>query len=205
MTAQQPEKLARRILRGEWENLSTRERNVIEAVLKRVAVSRDPHREFQEARTYGERLSDRIAALGGSWGFIIAFFLLLAAWVVLNTRILAPRHEAFDPYPYILLNLFLSMLAAIQAPVILMSQNRQAARDRLAAQQDYEVNLKAEVEVRLLHDKVDLLRDKQWSELVRMQQDQLGKLEHLLTFILSQPPSDPQSPQPPTGPKPEMT
>jgi uncharacterized membrane protein len=187
---QQPEELAKRMLRREWENLSPRERSVIEAVLKRVALSRNTNREFREARTYGERLSDRMAALGGSWGFIIAFLLLLATWVVLNTGILGPRHEAFDPYPYILLNLFLSMLAALQAPVILMSQNRQAARDRLEAQHDYEVNLKAELEVRLLHDKIDLLRDKQWSELVRMQQDQLQKLEHLLTFILSQPPSD---------------
>jgi uncharacterized membrane protein len=190
MTTQQPEKLARRILRREWENLSSRERNVIEAVLKRVALSRNTNREFREARTYGERLSDRMAALGGSWGFIIAFLLLLAIWVVLNTGILGRRHEAFDPYPYILLNLLLSMLAALQAPVILMSQNRQAARDRLEAQHDYEVNLKAEVEVRLLHDKLDLLRDKQWSELVRMQQDQLQKLEHLVAFILAQPPSD---------------
>jgi uncharacterized membrane protein len=186
----QPEELAKRMLRREWENLSPRERRVIEAVLKRVTLSRNTDGEFREARTYGECLSDRIAALGGSWGFIIAFLLLLAVWVVLNTRILGPRHEAFDPYPYILLNLFLSMLAALQAPVILMSQNRQAARDRLEAKHDYEVNLKAELEVRLLHDKVDLLRDQQWSELVRMQQDQLHKLEHLLACIMAQPPSD---------------
>jgi len=196
---QQPEELAKRMLRREWGNLSLRERSVIEAVLKRVALSRNPSREFREARTYGERLSDRFAALGGSWGFIIVFLLILAIWVVLNTGILGPRHEAFDPYPYILLNLFLSMLAALQAPVILMSQNRQATRDRLDAQHDYEVNLKAELEVRLLHDKIDLLRDKQWSELVRMQQDQLQMLEHLLTSILSRPPSDlpPQTNQPP--------
>jgi uncharacterized membrane protein len=186
----QPEELAKRMLRREWDNLSPRERRVIGAVLKRVAVSHNTDREFRESRTYGERLSDRIAALGGSWGFIIAFLLLLAAWVGLNTAILGPRREAFDPYPYILLNLFLSTLAALQAPVILMSQNRQAARDRLEAKHDYEVNLKAELEVRLLHEKIDLLRDKQFSELVRMQQDQLKKLERMLTFILSQPPSD---------------
>jgi uncharacterized membrane protein len=189
---QQPEELAKRMLRREWENLSGRERTVIEAVLRRLALSRNPNREFREAQTYGERLSDRMAALGGSWGFIIAFLFILAIWMVLNTGILGPRHEAFDPYPYILLNLFLSMLAAFQAPVILMSQNRQAKRDRLDAQHDYEVNLKAELEVRLLHDKVDLLRDQQWSELVRMQQDQLEKLQHLLTFLLSQRPSDVQ-------------
>jgi uncharacterized membrane protein len=186
----QPDELAKRMLRREWENLSLRERRVIEAVLKRVALSRNTNSEFQETRTYGERLADRMAALGGSWGFIIAFLILLAAWVVLNTEILGPRRDAFDPYPYILLNLFLSMLAALQAPVILMSQNRQAARDRLEAKHDYEVNLKAELEVRLLHDKIDLLRDKQFAELVQMQQDQLQKLERMLTFILSQPPSD---------------
>jgi uncharacterized membrane protein len=186
----EPEQLAKRMLRGEWENLSPRERRVIEAVLKRVALSHNTNLEFREARTYGERLSDRMAALGGSWGFIIAFLFLLAAWVVLNTGILGPREEAFDPYPYILLNLFLSMLAALQAPVILMSQNRQAARDRLEAKHDYEVNLKAELEVRWLHEKIDLLRDEQFSELVRMQQDQLQKLERMLTFVMSQPLSD---------------
>ena len=185
---QQPEELAKRVLRREWENLSVRERGVIEGVLRRLALNRNPDLEYRQARTRGERLSDQMAALGGSWGFIIAFLLVLVTWVILNTRILGPRHEAFDPYPYILLNLFLSMLAALQAPVILMSQNRQAARDRLEAQHDYEVNLKAELEVRLLHDKIDLLRDKQWSELVGMQQDQLEKLERLLTFLLSQRP-----------------
>ena len=176
----QPQELTKRLLRREWENLSSRERRVIEAVLKRVTLSHQTDGEFQEARTYGERLSDRIAALGGSWGFIITFLFVLAAWAVVNTAILGPRREAFDPYPYILLNLFLSMLAALQAPVILMSQNRQAARDRLQAQHDYEVNLKAELEVRLLHEKIDLFRDTQFAELVRMQQDQIQKLERLL-------------------------
>ena len=186
----QPQELTKRLLRREWENLSPRERRVIEAVLKRVTLSHETDGEFQEARTYGERLSDRIAALGGSWGFIITFLLVLAAWAVLNTAILGPRREAFDPYPYILLNLFLSMLAALQAPVILMSQNRQAARDRLQAQHDYEVNLKAELEVRLLHEKIDLFRDTQFADLVRMQQDQIQKLERLLVASLAEPPSD---------------
>jgi uncharacterized membrane protein len=186
----QPQELAKRLLRKEWENLSSRERRVIQAVLKRVTLSHGTDGEFQEARTYGERLSDRIAALGGSWGFIITFLIVLAAWVVLNTALLGPRREAFDPYPYILLNLFLSMLAALQAPVILMSQNRQAARDRLQAQHDYEVNLKAELEVRLLHEKIDLFRDTQFAELVRMQQDQIQKLERLLAASLAEPPSD---------------
>ena len=189
-TTLQPAELAKRVLRREWENLSSRERSIIEAVLKRVTLSHQTDSEFQEVRTYGERLSDRIAALGGSWGFIITFLLVLAAWAVLNSAILGPRREAFDPYPYILLNLLLSMLAALQAPVILMSQNRQAARDRLQAQHDYEVNLKAELEVRLLHEKMDMFRDTQFADLVRMQQDQIQKLERLLAAALAEPPSD---------------
>jgi uncharacterized membrane protein len=183
----QPQELAKRLLRKEWENLSSRERRVIQAVLKRVTLSHQTDGEFQEAQTYGERLSDRIAALGGSWGFIVTFLIILAAWAVLNTAILGPGREAFDPYPYILLNLFLSMLAALQAPVILMSQNRQAARDRLQAQHDYEINLKAELEVRLLHEKIDLFRDTQFAELIRMQQDQIQKLERLLEASLAEP------------------
>jgi uncharacterized membrane protein len=180
-----PDELAKRVLRREWDNLSPRERRVIESVLKRVAVIRDTNREFQDARTFGERLADQIAALGGSWGFIVVFVIGLGAWVLLNSEVLGPRGEAFDPYPYILLNLFLSMLAALQAPVIMMSQNRQAEKDRLRAQHDYEVNLKAELEVRMLHEKLDLLREKQWSELLRMQQDQIRMLERLLSSALS--------------------
>ena len=97
-----------------------------------------------------------------------------------NTAILAARDAEFDPYPYIFLNLFLSMLAALQAPIIMMSQHRQATRDRLVAQQDYEVNLKAEIEIRTLHDRLDALREAQWMELVQMQQDQIRLLEALL-------------------------
>lgn len=96
---------------------------------------------------------------------------------MLNTVILRSNDRAFDPYPYILLNLFLSMIASLQAPVIMMSQNRQATRDRLDASHDYEINLRAEVEIRSLHDKLDLLRESQWAELVAMQQEQIGLLK----------------------------
>lgn len=165
---------------AEWETLSTAERRAIEEILREARVARNTNVEFLDRRSSGERLSDRIATFGGSWTFIVLFLSFILAWIVLNTDILGPRHTAFDAYPYVFLNLMLSMVAAIQAPVILMSQNRQAARDRLEAQNDYEVNLKAEVEIRALHDKLDILRQSQWAELVRLQQDQMRMLEHLL-------------------------
>lgn len=180
-----PVSLANRLLRAEWETLSTEEREVIEAVLTRVSssklVSRDVNKVILESRTVGERLADQIAAFGGSWTFILLFLAFLAFWTLLNTTILGPRHDAFDPYPFIFLNLLLSMIAALQAPVIMMSQNRAAKRDRIEAKNDYQVNLKAELEIRELHDKLDGLRDAQWAELVRMQHDQIQLLERLLT------------------------
>ena len=157
-------------------------RRVVRAILSREPVSRNVDAEHRDTRTFGERLADRIAAIGGSWAFIVAFVLALAAWIALNTVVLAARRAVFDPYPFILLNLALSTMAALQAPIIMMSQNRQATRDRLAAQHDYEVNLKAEVEIRALHDKLDALREAQWAELVHMQQEQLRLLTVLATL-----------------------
>jgi uncharacterized membrane protein len=120
-----------------------------------------------------------VATFGGSWLFIIMFALSLLAWVLLNFFLLVRRGETFDPYPYILLNLFLSMLAAIQAPVILMSQSRQAEKDRVDAAHDYEVNLKAELEILSLHEKLDELREKKWGELILLQQEQIQLLTQL--------------------------
>jgi uncharacterized membrane protein len=160
--------------------LGAAERRVVEYLLGHRQVARDVNRELEDARGLGERLADRIAAFGGSWTFILIFVGVLLAWVALNTLILARHGRAFDPYPYILLNLFLSMIAALQAPVIMMSQNRQAARDRLEATHDYEVNLMAEVEIRTLHDKLDQLRERDWAALVALQQDQIRLLERLL-------------------------
>lgn len=188
-----PPDLAKRILRDEWERLSLEERRVIEHVLERIAnrgtVSRDTNAEFHEARTFGERLADGIAVFGGSWTFILLFLAFLLCWALINTEILGPRHIAVDPYPYIFLNLMLSMLAALQAPVIMMSQNRQGQRDRLAAQHDYEVNLKAELEIRTLHEKLDALRESQWAELVAFQRDQIRLLEQVVTTLC--PPATP--------------
>jgi uncharacterized membrane protein len=187
----QPETHARHTLAQGWEHLAARERRIVESVLHHRTVARDINHQYLEERTFGQRLADRIAAFGGLWPFILLFLGFLIAWMTLNSLLLA-RPRAFDPYPYILLNLILSSLAALQAPVIMMSQNRQGARDRLDAANDYEVNLKAEVEIRGLHEKLDLLREADWAELVRLQQVQIQMLERLLgAGATSRPPADP--------------
>jgi uncharacterized membrane protein len=156
--------LAQRMLEMGYNDMTAQERRVIERVAKRVSVSRNIYAEQDKKQTFGEWLADRVASFGGSWTFLIIFSAILIGWVVLNTVVLA---GGFDPYPYILLNLFLSMLASIQAPVIMMSQNRQAAKDRLAAAHDYEVNLKAEIEIMALHEKLDEMRAKDLTELLK--------------------------------------
>ncbi|MGB5098533.1 MAG: DUF1003 domain-containing protein [Porticoccaceae bacterium] len=139
-----PDRMVRRLLGDQWQSLSSQEREIVTRIAHRV---RNPEQEFHDRRTFGERASDAIAAFGGSWPFILIFLALLVIWAVLNTEILGPL-RAFDPYPFIFLNLLLSMLAAIQAPIIMMSQNRAAERDRLAAEVDHEVNVRAELAVR---------------------------------------------------------
>lgn len=136
-------------------DITAAESRVLQSALERrtVAYDRDAHRP---AATFGQRLADAMARIGGSWGFILAFIAFLAVWALLNMWLLGSG--AFDPYPFIFLNLILSMLAAVQAPIIMMSQNRQAARDRLEAAHDYEINLKAEIEIMALHEKLDELR-----------------------------------------------
>lgn len=167
------------------EELSEREKQIVQRVAARMHISRNTNKVFDDERTFGQRLADTIASFGGSWPFIIIFLTLLVVWIILNSFILARRGQSFDPYPYILLNLALSMLAALQAPVIMMSQNRQAAKDRLDATHDYEVNLKAEMEIIGLHEKLDDLREKRWIELVAMQQEQIELLRELLDQRLS--------------------
>ena len=156
--------LAQQLLALDEGSLNPHERAVIERCVRRLAVSRNVNLDVEKSSTFGERLADQVAAVGGSWKFIIGFGVFILLWALLNTVLLATH--AFDPYPFIFLNLTLSMLAAVQAPLILMSQNRQAEKDRLAATHDYEVNLKAEIEIMALHDKLDQLRTEHVAALV---------------------------------------
>ncbi len=160
--------------------MDERTKKVVRHIAERKHISKNIASELIDTKTFGQRAADAVAKFGGSWTFIILFGVVLVCWVVLNSVILANYNKAFDPYPYILLNLFLSMLASIQAPIILMSQNRQSELDRLNAEHDYEVNLKAELEIMLLHEKVDLLREGQWSELLAIQKQQLQLLSELM-------------------------
>ena len=149
------QQLALRFLAKEWDQADETERRVLLAVAEHLGHRHHHPGHGDQGRTRGERIADRVASFGGSWTFIILFLVVLIAWMLLNTFILLER--AFDPYPYILLNLVLSCLASLQAPVILMSQNRQAKRDRERAEEDYEVNLKAELEIKALHEKIERL------------------------------------------------
>ena len=169
---------AKKRFEADFEALPERERRVIQYFSDRLHISRNTNREFEQKLTFGQRLADKVAAFGGSWTFIILFGVTLCFWVLLNSLALSQR-APFDPYPFILLNLFLSMLAAIQAPIILMSQNRQSGKDRFDAAHDYEVNLKAELEILSLHEKIDELREKSWAELIAMQQEQIALLTQL--------------------------
>ena len=157
--------LARQLLELDEGELNAREKAVIDKVVRRLAVSRNINVELQRSKTFGQALADRVAEIGGSWSFIIGFGVVIAVWVSVNTWLVV--FHAFDPYPFIFLNLMLSLLAAVQAPVILMSQNRAAARDRLAATHDYEVNLKAEIEIAALHEKLDQIRNQELATLIR--------------------------------------
>jgi uncharacterized membrane protein len=178
--SQKPSEISEKLLRKKYEHLDEREKRVVDHLAVRRHVSRNIAKDFSEQLTFGQRMADKVAAFDGSWVFIGIFAVILVAWVFLNSFILLTLDKSFDPYPYILLNLFLSMLAAIQAPIILMSQNRQAFKDRLSAEHDYEVNLKAELEIMALHEKIDVLREKQWNELISIQKEQLRLLSQLI-------------------------
>ena len=171
--------LARRLLGAEFDALDAQARNATRHVAGRTRISHHPDAATESESTLGQRAADAVASFGGSWTFIGLFVAVLVFWVALNSWLLSGSPRVFDPYPYILLNLFLSMLAAIQAPIILMSQNRQSHKDRVQAEHDYEVNLKAELEIMLLHEKIDALRQDQWSELLALQKEQLDLLASL--------------------------
>jgi uncharacterized membrane protein len=165
------------VLQTEKGELSTLEKEVMKSLREQELLSENINIEFDQKLTLGQRLSDKMADYAGSWGFILTFVGIIILWILINTVLLIFRH--FDPYPFILLNLVLSCLAAIQAPVILMSQNRQEARDRLRAEHDYRVNLKAELEIRSLHEKMDHLLKNQWQRLLEIQEIQTDLMEEL--------------------------
>ena len=161
--------------RGEITEL---EKEVVASLTDEEFLSKNINEEFEEKITFGEALSDRIASFGGSWRFITAFGTFMAIWIFINTVVLK-KGQQFDEYPFILLNLALSCLAALQAPIIMMSQNRQEAKDRLRSEQEYKINLKAELEIRHLTSKLDQLRQHQWRRLLEIQHIQLDLMNEL--------------------------
>jgi uncharacterized membrane protein len=165
------------VLEDEIGELSALDNEVIQSLERHEILSQDMSKEFAQELTFGERLSDHIAEFGGSWKFLISFGAVLLIWIVVNAVVIVTH--AFDPYPFILLNLILSCLAAVQAPIIMMSQNRGEARDRLRAENDYKVNLKAELEIRHLHEKLDHLLRRQYNRLFEIQQIQIELLQEI--------------------------
>ena len=163
------------VLEAEKGELSKLDHEVIKSMINYETLARNISAQFNQKLTPGQKIADKVAEFGGSWKFIITFFIVLVAWIMVNSAyaILKP----FDPFPFILLNLVLSCLAAIQAPVILMSQNRRELKDRLRAENDYKVNLKAELQIRNLNEKIDYLSQQQWQRLLEIQKLQLELLE----------------------------
>ena len=166
------------VLEREKGELSELEDEVVQSLREHELLTQDLNKEFDLGLTVGERVADMVAAFGGSWRFIILFGTVMAIWIGINTVVLVSR--PFDPFPFILLNLVLSCLAAIQAPVIMMSQNRQESKDRLRAEHDYRVNLKAELEIRHLNAKVDLLLTHQWQQLLEIQEVQTELIQQIV-------------------------
>jgi uncharacterized membrane protein len=170
-------KYIQNLLESEKGELTSLDNDVLESLQRHETLSSNVDAEFDKDLTFGDKMADGLATFGGSWRFLIIFGALLLVWIVLNSIMLLKK--PFDPYPFILLNLILSCLAAVQAPVIMMSQNRQESKDRMRSQHDYRVNLKAELEIRQLHDKIDHLLSHQWERLVEIQQIQIDLLSEL--------------------------
>ncbi|ANG63249.1 hypothetical protein A8C75_12725 [Marinobacterium aestuarii] len=162
------------LLAAERGELSSLDHEVLQSLEAGALITLSPD-AVDEGMTFGERMSDRVASFGGSWTFILSFLAVLIIWMALNVSALLFR--SFDPYPFILLNLVLSCVAALQAPIIMMSQRRQESKDRLRAENDYRVNLKAELEIRLLHDKIDHQLSHQWQRLAELHEIQIELLE----------------------------
>jgi uncharacterized membrane protein len=167
----------RSLLEEDKGELTMIEHEVLESLQTQDLLATNVESEFESTRTLGQRVADKMASFGGSWPFLFVFAFVLFGWLFINSVLLATR--PFDPYPYILLNLILSCLAAIQAPVIMMSQNRQEERDRLRSIHDYQINLKAELEIRQLHQKIDHLLSHQWERLVEIQEIQMELMDEV--------------------------
>jgi uncharacterized membrane protein len=163
------------LLQKERGELSTIEKDVITSLEEHDILAKDINKKFERKLTFGERVSDKVAEFGGSWKFILSFMGLLIIWIIINSIVLLLK--PFDPFPFILLNLILSCIAAMQAPVIMMSQNRQEEKDRLRADEDYKTNLKSELMIRHLNRKMDQLLSNQWQRLLEIQQLQLDLLQ----------------------------
>jgi uncharacterized membrane protein len=170
-------KYVEELLKDEHGDLTELDRQVAESLATHETLAENIDAEFEVERTLGERLSDHLASFGGSWTFIIIFGCILFVWILYNQAVSDPAR--FDPYPYILLNLILSCLAALQAPIIMMSQKRQEVKDRLRSQSDYRIDLKAELEIRHLHEKMDHLISRQWQRLTEIQQMQLETMHEM--------------------------
>ncbi|WP_084268455.1 DUF1003 domain-containing protein [Allorhizobium undicola] len=164
-----------KMLEDERGELSELDQRVIHDLGTGISTVQQIAQEKDQTIGFGDRAADAVASFGGSWAFILLFIGILVAWMILNTVILASN--AFDPYPFILLNLVLSCVAALQAPIIMMSQRRQEEKDRKRAENDYMVNLRAELEIRQLHEKIDHQMARQWERLAEMQQIQIDLLE----------------------------
>jgi len=167
----------KKVLEEEKGELTALEEEVIKSIKEQETVAKDINAEYEQRITFGARVSDKLSSFGGSWKFILSFLAVLLLWIVLNSLMIL--HKMFDPFPFILLNLVLSCLAAIQAPIILMSQNRQENKDRLRSEYDYRVNLKAELEIRNLHQKMDHFLRKEWQTLLEIQQIQVELMKEL--------------------------
>ena len=170
-------KMVEALLKEEKGAISKLDKKILKSYREQDFIAENVNKKFQKQLTLPERISDMMANFGGSWKFIIIFFSFILIWMGVNIFILVERK--FDPYPFILLNLFLSCLAAIQAPIILMSQNRQAEKDKLQTDDNYITNLKAEIEIKNINSKLDLLMKKQWSRLLEIQNLQLDLVEDL--------------------------
>lgn len=169
------------LLQEDLGELTEVEKNVAQNIGRKKIIGGSLRFKRDKKPTPGEMLADKVASFGGSWKFIIIFFSFLLGWIIVNIWWL--QNKAFDPYPFILLNLLLSCIAAIQAPIIMMSQNRQEAKDRLRAEHDYKVNLKAEVEIRLLHEKIDHMLLHQNKRLLEIQRVQIEQMERISKMI----------------------